>query len=124
MLILESFQTGLSWWTILSKREGFRDAFDGFSTEKIASWSEEKILILKKNPQIVMHEGKIRATQKNAQAFLKIQKEFMSFSAYFWQFTDGKIIDHHPKTLADIPAKTELSETISNDMKRRGFSYV
>jgi len=124
ILILESFQTGLSWFTILCKREGFYEAFDGFSLQKVASWSEETILALKKDSRIVMHEGKIRATQKNAQAFLKVQQEFGSFSAYFWQFTDGEVIDNNPQTLTDIPAKTELSETISKDMKKRGFAYV
>ncbi|MFH4966805.1 DNA-3-methyladenine glycosylase I [Gaetbulibacter sp. M240] len=123
-LTLETFQAGLSWITILRKRENFRNAFDDFDYKKIAGYSQEKIDTLLKNAGIIRNKLKIKATVTNAQAFIKVQKEFGSFSHYIWGFVDGKPIknklDHHK----NIPANTSLSDTISADLKKRGFKFV
>lgn len=123
-LILETFQAGLSWITILRKRENFREAFDGFNYHKIAKYNQEKIDSLLENSGIVRNKLKINATVTNAQEFLKIQQEFGSFSAYIWKFVDGKPIKNAVKTPKDIPANTSLSDTISRDLKKRGFKFV
>jgi DNA-3-methyladenine glycosylase I len=123
-LILETFQAGLSWITILNKRENFRKAFDNFDYKKIAHYSEEKIEELLLDAGIIRNKLKVRSAVSNAQAFIKIQEEFGSFSNYIWKFTDGKPIINNPKTLKDVPATTPLSDEISKDLKKRGFKFV
>jgi DNA-3-methyladenine glycosylase I len=123
-LVLETFQAGLSWYTILSKRDNFRIAFDSFDYKKIALYDEVKIQELLLNAGIIRNQLKIRATVSNALAFLKVQEEYGSFSAYIWGFTDGKPIDTNIKTVKDIPSSTPLSDKISKDLKKRGFKFV
>ena len=123
-LILETFQAGLSWITVLRKRENFRTAFDNFDYHKIVNYNQDKIDELLQNAGIIRNKLKIKATVSNAQAFIKIQKEFGSFSDYIWKFTDGKPIKNRFKTMKDIPANTTLSDTISKDLKQRGFKFV
>ena len=123
-LILETFQAGLSWYTVLAKRESFREAFDQFDYKKIATYSEDKIQELMTNPGIIRNQLKIRATVSNAIAFMKVQEEFGSFSKYIWGFTKGKPIDNKPKILKEVPATTPLSDAISKDLKKRGFKFV
>lgn len=123
-LLLETFQAGLSWITILRKRENFRKAFDDFDYKKIASYNQDKTEELLQDAGIIRNRLKVAAAVTNAQAFMKVQDEFGSFSNYFWGFTDGKPIDNKFKTLKDVPATTSLSDTISKDMKKRGFKFV
>tara|TARA_R110000868_G_scaffold25380_6_gene98980 strand:- start:9421 stop:9981 length:561 start_codon:yes stop_codon:yes gene_type:complete len=123
-LILETFQAGLSWITILNKRENFRKAFDSFDYKKIATYSEEKIQELLLDSGIIRNKLKVRSAVTNAQAFIQIQEEFGSFSKYIWEFTDGKPIVNNPKTLKEVPATTPLSDAISKDLKKRGFKFV
>lgn len=123
-LLLESFQAGLSWITILKKRENFAKAFDNFDYQKIAHYNETKIEELRNNPGIIRNKLKIKAAITNAQAFMEVQKEFGSFSNYIWKFTDNKPIINHWKNLEEVPANTELSDTISKDLKKRGFKFV
>ncbi|MDR6548015.1 DNA-3-methyladenine glycosylase I [Chryseobacterium rhizosphaerae] len=123
-LILESFQAGLSWYTILSKRENFRKAFDHFDYQKMALYSDHKIEELMNDSGIIRNRLKILAAVTNAQKFMEVQKEFGSFSQYIWNFVDGKPIDHQPKTLSDVPATTEISDRISKDLKKRGFKFM
>lgn len=123
-LILETFQAGLSWYTILAKRENFRKAFDNFDYKKIAKYDDSKVEELLQNAGIIRNKLKVRATISNAIAFMEVQKEFGSFSKYIWNFVDGKPIDNKPKTLKDIPAATQLSDAISKDLKKRGFKFV
>lgn len=123
-LILESFQAGLSWYTILSKRENFRKAFDNFSYKKIAQYSDKKVEELMQDSGIIRNRLKILATITNARKFQEIQKEFGSFSNYIWGFVDGKPIDNKPKTLKDVPATTEISDAIAKDLKKRGFKFM
>ncbi len=123
-LILETFQAGLSWITILRKRENFRLAFDDFDYKKVAEYDQDKIDELLQNQGIVRNTLKIKAAISNAQAFMEVQKEFGSFSNYIWNFTGGKPIINVRQTMADIPATTELSDQISKDLKKRGFKFV
>ncbi len=123
-IVLESAQAGLSWLTILRKREGYRQAYDEFDPVKVARYDEEKIQQLLQNPNIVRNQQKIRASIKNARSFLAIQEEFGSFSAYLWGFIDNQPIVNHWSEDSQIPAKTELSERISKDLKKRGFSFL
>lgn len=123
-LILETFQAGLSWITILKKRENFREAFDKFDYTKIAKYDEDKIQELLQNEGIIRYRLKIESAITNALAFMKVQEEFGSFSNYIWKFTDGKPIINHPKTLKDIQATSPLSDTVSKDLKKRGFKFV
>jgi DNA-3-methyladenine glycosylase I len=123
-LILETFQAGLSWITILRKRENFRVAFDNFDYKIIAAYSEEKIQELLQNAGIIRNKLKIRATVNNAQAFIRVQEEFGSFSKYIWGFVEGKPIQNTFTSLSELPAKTELSDAISKDLKKRGFKFV
>ena len=118
MLVLESFQAGLSWITILKKRENFRKAFDDFDVEKVASYDENKIEELRKNKGIIRHKGKIVSAVNNAGIFIEIQKEFGSFDNYIWGFTDGEIIK------AEFLTESELSKKISKDLKKRGMKFV
>ena len=123
-LVLETFQAGLSWYTILSKREHFRKAFDQFDYQKIAKYPEEKLATLLENPGIIRNKLKIKATVTNAQAFIKTQEEFGSFSKYIWGFVDGKPIDNKPKSLSEVPATTAISDALSKDLKKRGFKFL
>lgn len=123
-LILEGAQAGLSWSTILKKREGYRAAFDNFDAKKIARYSDKKIEKLLQNPEIVRNRLKVNATVTNAKLFLGIQKEFGSFDAYIWGFVTGKPIKNKWKKMADVPASTAESDTMSKDMKKRGFKFV
>ena len=123
-LILEGFQAGLSWSTILRKRENFRQAFDGFDPQIIAGYSETKIAELLSNPGIVRNRLKVRAAVSNAQAFLRTQAEFGSFDAYIWQFVGGKPKINAIKTLADYIATSPESDALSKDLLSRGFKFV
>ena len=123
-LILEGAQAGLSWSTILNKRENFRKAFDYFDYNKIAKYTEKKVEELLTNKGIIRNRLKIEATIANAKAFLGVQKEFGSFDMYIWQFVDGKTIINKFKNLEDLPPKTVVSEQISKDLKKRGFKFV
>ena len=123
-LILETFQAGLSWYTVLAKRENFRRAFDNFDLKKIANYSEDKIAELAEDSGIIRNKLKIKATVTNAQAFIKVREEFGSFSKYIWGFVDGKPIDNKPKTLSEVKATTPISDALSKDLKKRGFKFV
>jgi DNA-3-methyladenine glycosylase I len=123
-LILETFQAGLSWITVLRKRKNFRKALDNFNYKKIANYKKEKIESLLQDVGIIRNKLKINATVTNAQAFMKIQEEFGSFSKYIWGFVDGKPIVNKLKHYKDAPANTTLSDLISKDLKRRGFKFV
>lgn len=123
-LFLETFQAGLSWITILNKRENFRKAFDNFDYKLIANYGEDKYLELLQNEGIVRNRLKIRAATTNAQLFMGIQKEFGSFSKFIWDYVDGTPIINQFKSRDDVPATTELSDRISKDLKKRGFKFV
>lgn len=123
-LVLETFQAGLSWYTILAKRENFRKAFDNFDYKKVATYNETKIEALKEDAGIIRNGLKIKATVTNAQAFIKVQEEFGTFSKYIWDFVGGKPIDNQPKNLKDVPATSEISDKLSKDLKKRGFKFV
>ena len=123
-LTLETFQAGLSWITVLRKRENFRKAFDNFDYKKIAAYGQKKIESLQEDAGIIRNKLKIRATISNARAFMDVQKEFGSFSNYIWGFMDGKPIKNTWKKMGEIPANTPLSDTISKDLKNRGFKFV
>jgi DNA-3-methyladenine glycosylase I len=123
-LVLESAQAGLSWITILKKRENYRRAYDGFDPEKVARYGERKKARLLSDSGIVRNHLKIEASINNAKQFLRIQKEFGSFSAYIWSFTGGKQITGKWKTLAELPSRSELSDTVAADMKNRGFRFL
>lgn len=123
-LILETFQAGLSWHTILKKRDNFRKAFDKFDVKKVAAYNDKKLQILIEDTGIIRNQLKIKSAVSNAQAFIKIQEEFGSFSKYIWAFVDGKPIDNKPQNLKDVPATTPLSDALSKDLKKRGFKFV
>ena len=123
-LILEGAQAGLSWITILRKREGYRALFDDFNAQKIARYSDRKLEKILEDPRIVRNRLKVFGARKNARAFLQVQEEFGSFSDYIWGFVDDKPVQNRWETLKDIPATTPISDTISKDMKRRGFTFV
>jgi DNA-3-methyladenine glycosylase I len=123
-LILEGAQAGLSWSTILKKREGYRRAFDGFDAEKIARYDGVKISALLTDPGIVRNQLKIGSAVTNAQAFLQIQDEWGNFSKYIWSFVDGRPIQNTWRSLSEIPAKTPVAEALSKDLKKRGFRFV
>ena len=118
MLVLESFQAGLSWITILKKRENFKKAFDDFDVFKIASYNEDKVNELRENEGIIRHKGKITSAINNAKIFIEIQNEFESFDNYIWSFTNGKIIK------GEYLTESELSKQISKDLKKRGMKFV
>ncbi len=123
-IVLEGAQAGLSWLTILRKREGYRKAFAGFDPGKVARFTKAKREKLLLNPRIVRNRLKVESAVTNARAFLDVQEEFGSFDEYIWRFVDGKPIVNRFKSMKDIPAKTELSDTISKDLKKRGFRFV
>lgn len=124
MLCLEGAQAGLSWYTILSKRENYRKAFDGFNPVKIAAYNARKEAELLKNSGIVRNKLKIHAFVLNARAFLEVKKEFGSFDKYIWQFVNGKPIINHRRSLVDIPPKSPESDVMSKDLLKRGFKFV
>ncbi len=123
-LILETFQAGLSWITVLRKRENFRKAFDQFDVRKVAAYDDAKVESLMADAGIIRNGAKIRAAVSNAQAFIQVQEEFGSFSNYIWGFVDGKPVQNNWATLKQLPPKTELSDRISADLKKRGFKFV
>jgi len=123
-LILESAQAGLSWYTVLKKRDNYRSAFDNFDAQKIANYSPEKIEQLLLNEGIIRHKLKINATVNNAKLFLEIQKEYGSFSTYIWSFTDGKIIQNNYTSTNQINSKTKLSDKMSKTLKEKGFKFI
>src|SRR5262252_2522189 len=123
-LILEGAQAGLSWETILKKREAYRKAFDNFQPQRVARYSPSRVEKLMKNAGIVRNRLKIESTIDNAKAFLRIQKEFGSFDAYVWGFVGGRPRVNAPKTMKDIPATSAESDALSKDLKRRGFRFV
>lgn len=124
MLILEGMQAGLSWITVLKKREAFRAAFDGFDPEKVALYDEEKIETLMKNKGIIRNRGKINAAVHNAKLFLEVQKNHGSFDTFIWGYVDYAPLIGNPKSIADLPATTPLSDKISRDLKKMGFKFV
>lgn len=124
MISLEGAQAGLSWITILKRQEAYKALFDNFEPEIVAQYDEAKIQSLIQDARIIRNKLKIRSVVTNAQAFLKIQAEFGSFSSYIWQFVDGKPIINCFESIADVPAKTLVSERISKDLKKRGFKFV
>ena len=124
MLILEGMQAGLSWITVLKKREAFRAAFDGFDPEKVALYDEEKIEKLMADKGIIRNRRKIEAAIQNAKVFLEVQKEYGSFDKFIWNYVDNTPIIGNPKSAADLPANTPLSDKISKDLKKMGFRFV
>lgn len=123
-LVLEGAQAGLSWETILKKREHYRKVYDGFDAVKIARYTQKKIDKLLADPGIVRNRLKVAASITNAKAFLVVQKEFGSFDAYIWQFVGGKPIRNKRKSMKDLPARTPESDAMSKDLKKRGFKFV
>jgi len=123
-LVLESAQAGLSWITILRKREAYREAYDRFDPAVVATYDEEKIEALLSNPGIVRNKLKIRSSVNNASRFLEIQREYGSFDAYLWKWVDGRPLTGKWETMEEIPAKTELSDSIGKDLKTRGFKFI
>ena len=124
MLILEGAQAGLSWITILRKRDAYRKAFDGFDARKVARYRPERIERLMKNEGIVRNRLKIEAAVRNASAFLEVQREFGTFDRYIWQFVGGAPKQNAARTLKDLPARTAESDSMSRDLKKRGFTFV
>lgn len=123
-LTLEAAQAGLSWYTVLRKREAYRQAFAGFDPEKVARFGKRQIETLMNNSGIIRNRAKIVAAINNAGKFLQVQEEFGSFDAYIWRFVEGKPIQHRLRTLKDYPATTTESDTMSKDLKQRGFKFV
>lgn len=123
-IILDGFQAGLSWATILKKRENFREAFDNFVPEIISGYSQEKLDELMNNTGIIRNKLKVASSVTNARSFLKLQKEFQTFDNYIWQFTGGKTIVNNWKTMRDIPARTPESDAMSKDLLKHGFKFV
>jgi len=123
-LLLESAQAGLSWATILKKREGFRQAFDSFDVKKIANYDQRKIQQLLTNPSIIRNKLKIQSAVRNATAFIKLQQELGSFDSYLWNFVDGKPKRNEWKSLSEVPSRTEISDALSKDMKTKGFVFL
>lgn len=124
MLILEGAQAGLSWETILNKRENYRAAFDGFDAERIARYGDEKVAALLSDPGIVRNKLKVNAAVRNAEAFLEVQREFGSFDSYIWQFVDGVPVQNSWAELKQVPARTAQSDAMSEDLRKRGFKFV
>ncbi|MGB8953888.1 MAG: DNA-3-methyladenine glycosylase I [Tumebacillaceae bacterium] len=123
-LILEGAQAGLSWYTVLQKRENYRQAFDGFDPEKIALYDEAKVEELLQNPGIIRNRLKVQAAIANAKSFLRVQAEYGSFRDYIWSFVGGQPIVNHWPTREDVPASTPISDAMSKDLKKRGFKFV
>ncbi len=124
MICLEGAQAGLSWWTILQKREGYRKAFDEFDASEIVQYTEDKLAALREDSRIVRNKLKIASVVTNAQAFLRIQEKHGSFSNYIWSFVDHKPIHNHWSTIADVPVTTPISDKMSKQLKKDGFKFV
>lgn len=124
LIILEGAQAGLSWRTILQRRENYRKAFQGFNPATVAGYTPEKLQDIKANSGIIRNQLKIESAVRNAKAFLKVQEEFGSFDNYIWRFVNHKPITNHSTSFTDVPAKTEISEAMSKDLKKRGFNFV
>lgn len=123
-LLLDAFQAGLSWKTILYRREGFRKAFANFDVQKVAKFTDKQLEKLMQDESIIRNRLKIYGAVKNAKAFIEVQKEYGSFDKYIWQFTGNKTIDGKRKSIKDIPATSKESDAMSKDLKRRGFTFV
>ncbi len=123
-LLLEGAQAGLSWITILKRRDNYRSSFDHFDAKKIAHYNADKFKKLLTNPGIIRNRLKIQAAMTNAEAYLNVKKEFKSFTDYIWQFVEGKPIDNHWKSFKQVPASTAISDKMSKDLKQRGFKFV
>jgi len=123
-LVLEGAQAGLSWSTVLRKREGYRRAFDNFDARKISRYSQDTVSRLLTNSEIIRNRLKIEATITNAKAFLQVQKEFVSFDSYIWRFVGGRPVQNSWRTMADIPSSTPESDAMSKDLQKRGFKFV
>ncbi|MRH44453.1 DNA-3-methyladenine glycosylase I [Aquibacillus halophilus] len=124
LLILEGAQAGLSWYTVLKKREHYRLVFDNFDPEKIAKYDEKKIEELLNDPGIIRNKLKIQATITNANVYFNVTSEYGSFSSYIWTFVDGEPINNNWEQVSDVPATTEISEKMSRDLKKKGFKFV
>jgi DNA-3-methyladenine glycosylase I len=124
MLTLEGAQAGLSWATILNRREGYRRAFANFDVAKVAAMTDKRLERLLGDQGIIRNRLKVFSTRSNARAFVKVQHEFGSFATYLWNFVDGNRVVHHLRALGDLPATTELSDRVSKDLRRRGFTFV
>jgi DNA-3-methyladenine glycosylase I len=124
MLTLEGAQAGLSWATILNRRDGYRRAFANFEPAKVARFTDRRLEQLLQDPGIIRNRLKVYGTRTNAKAFIQVQGEFGSFSTYLWQWVDGATVVNHPRRLADLPATTDLSDRISKDLKGRHFTFV
>jgi DNA-3-methyladenine glycosylase I len=123
-LVLEGAQAGLSWYTVLRKRQSYRDAFDDFEPEKVARYDARKVAELLSNPGIIRNRAKVEAAIGNARSFLAVQEAFGSFDAYLWRFVDGRPIVHTLRTLADYPATSPEADALSRDLRSRGFKFV
>ena len=124
MLILEGAQAGLSWETVLRKREGYRKAFYNFDVEKVMNMTDTELEALRENPEIIRNKLKIYSARKNALAFRSIQKEFGSFSSYLWAYVDNAQIVNHWQKFEEVPVTTDISDALSKDLKKRGMSFV
>lgn len=124
LLCMETYQSGLSWETVLNKRQGFREVFYNYQAQRIAEMTDEELEVLLENPDIIRNRSKIFATRANAQAFLQVQKTYGSFDAYLWSFVDGKTIVNDVPDYRQAPAKTALSEKLSQDLKKQGFKFT
>jgi len=123
-LVLDAFQAGLSWKTVLNKREGFREVFFGFDPDKVSMMTDKEMEAARNNPAIIRNRLKIKSAVTNAKTFLELKKKHGSFDSYIWSFTNGKVIHNKWKTLSDMPASTPLSDEISKSLKQEGFSFV
>ncbi len=123
-LVLEGAQAGLNWTTILKRREGYRKVFLNYDLEKLVALTDAELDEIKTDERIIRNRLKVYSVRSNAIEFLKIQKEFGSFSKYIWGFTNNEVIDNKPVSIKDVPAETELSKTISKDLRKRGFKFV
>ena len=123
-MLLDAFQAGLSWKTILHRREGFRAAFDNFDIKKIAAYDEDKIQLLMQDIRIIRNQSKIRSSVTNARAFLKLKEEFGSFDSYIWQFTSGTTINNYLSDTSPVPVRSPESDAMSKDLIKRGFKFV
>jgi len=124
MLTLEGAQAGLSWATILNRRDGYRRAFAEFDPDKVAAFTDRRLEKLLEDPGIIRNRLKVYGTRTNAKAYIRVQAEFGSFATYLWNWVDGIPVVNHPRSLADLHATTDLSDRISKDLKRRGFTFV
>ena len=123
-LLLESAQAGLSWTTILKKRDGYKKAFDNFDADEVANYDSRRLRQLLTNPSIIRNRLKIHSSVKNARAFIKVQKEFGRFDSYLWNFVGGKPKHNEWKSWIEVPSRTEISDDLSKDLKKRGFTFV